>query len=122
MKTAIGTTMVALGVGVVMGSAIIGQTQQPQLVPKLEPVVIQPLPPLPTPRSKAVEKQPKPKAVDKPKYSGPACAEARQGVTMSCLTIRLNAWQYEQKTKEQKAHADGCLTAAERAAIKACFQ
>ena len=115
---------VGLGVAMVVGAAIYGQPQPVELVPKLEPVVVQPLPPLEVPlpkaRPKAVEKQPK--AKPKPKVAGVSCAEARQGVGMSCFMIRANSWRYEQMSPEQKAHADSCLTAAERTAIRACFQ
>ena len=83
MKAAI----VGLGVAAVVGAAIYGQPVQ--LAPKLEPVVVQPLPPLeavplPTPKPKSVEQQPKPKAKPKPKVAtiDPAvCAQIRQGIT-----------------------------------------
>ena len=137
------TAILALGVGVAAAAAIMGgpAMQQPvQLAPKLEPVVAEPLPPLeavplPTPRPKAVEKEINPQAKNikrlgqketakeiTPKVPDISCAEARRGVGMPCFAIRQHSWRYDQLSPKQKAHADGCLTAAERATIKACFQ
>ena len=53
---------------------------------------------------------------------GITCAQARQGVGMPCFMIRANSHHYDRLTSVQKRQADGCLTAAERAAIKACFK
>ena len=80
---------VGLGVAMVVGAAIYGQPVQ--LAPKLEPVVVQPLPPLestvpsvplPIAKPRTVEKQPKPKPKPKVATIDPAvCAQIRQGVS-----------------------------------------
>ncbi len=57
-----------------------------------------------------------------PPSGGITCAQARQGVGMPCFLIRANSHHYDRLTPAQKRQADGCLTAAERAAIKACFK
>ena len=107
--------------------------------PRQERVIIQPLPdmppareiaPAPSPESTValpksrpivVERQPRPKAKPKPVVSPITCAQARRGVGMPCFMIRANAWQYKQLSPAQKRHADNCLSAQEREAIKACF-
>ena len=53
---------------------------------------------------------------------GITCAQARQGVGMPCFMIRANSHHYDRLTPAQKRQADACLSAAERAAIKACFK
>lgn len=57
-----------------------------------------------------------------PSATGFTCAEARQGVGLSCFIIRQNAYRYERLSSADKARADACLTASERASIKACFR
>lgn len=51
-----------------------------------------------------------------------SCADARRGVTMSCFTLRLNAYIYEGYSEKKKAMANACLTADERKRIAGCFQ
>jgi hypothetical protein len=106
---------------------------KPEVAPA-KPVESAPAPPKAQPRSidRAKPKRPKPKVEQAPisgggqalppKSVGITCAEARQGVGMPCVLIRANAYRYERLSPAEKARADACLTAAERAAIKACFR
>ena len=66
----------------------------------------------------------KPRVSDeaRPKIAPISCSDARQGVGMPCFLIRANAYRYEGLSSEQKRQVDSCLTAAERAAILACFR
>ncbi len=106
--------------------------------PRTERIVIEPLPDIPptpqnaqVPRSEAPPKARKPSARAAPERAKPAakpqpapisCSDARQGVGMPCFMIRANAYQYERLSVAEKAKVNSCLTAAERAAIAACFR
>ena len=106
---------------------------EPPLTPYVEPVAVPESWPEP-PKVRAVEQgstnrpksasrattRPHKTAVSSPSTSI-TCAQARQGVGMPCFLIRANAYRYEQLSPAQKRQADACLTAAERAAIRACF-
>lgn len=95
----------------------------------MKPVESAPAPPKAQPRS-AERTKPKPRPKLKVEQaplsgggqSGITCSEARQGVGMPCVLIRANAYRYERLSLAEKARADACLTAAERAAIRACFR
>ena len=104
--------IIGLGVGVVVGSAIMGQ-QPVQLAPKVEPVEVQPLPPievvpLPKARPKAVEQQPKPKP--KPKAAGVSpevCDKIRLGISW------LGKEGMRQKARD-RGHSDARIAATEK--------
>ena len=103
--------IIGLGVGVVVGSAIMGQ-QPVQLAPKIEPVEVAPLPPLevvplPKAKPKAVEQKPKPKKAAG--VSPEVCDQIRQGI----------AWLGKEGMR-QKARARGHTDARILATEKAC--
>jgi outer membrane biosynthesis protein TonB len=74
-------------------------------------------------QSRSIERpKPKPKQVQEaPKPEPLSCADVRRGVGMPCFLIRANSHHYERLSPAQKRQADSCLSASERAAIKACF-
>lgn len=93
--------------------------------PEPAPVVV----PLPQPRDpKPPAAKPKPRrqpmslqpSLPDPDYI--SCAEARRGVHMSCFEIMLGSGTYNGYSDKKKANAQSCLTATERARIKACFE
>lgn len=92
--------------------------------PPPPPVVTEPVP-LPPIRDTRSSSRTRAKAARPlqitPPIADPSCAEARRGVTMPCQDILANAWIYNLYSEAKKAHAQSCLTPAERARIKACF-
>ena len=112
--------IIGLGVGVVVGSAIMGQ-QPTQLAPKVEPVEVQPLAPievapllppeavpLPKAKPKSVEQQPKPKP--KPKAAGVSpevCDKIRLGISW------LGKEGMRQKARD-RGHSDARIAATEK--------
>lgn len=103
-------------------------TQQPAQAPE-RPARLNPAEPKAPAKAKPKTKAPaKPKApapqptvnINDPDYI--SCADARRGVTMSCVELWGGAHVYNAYSKKKKANAQACLTAAERARIKSCFQ
>ena len=110
--------IIGLGVGVVVGSAIMGQ-QPTQLAPKVEPVEVQPLEPLevkpllppeavplPKVKPKAVEQKPKPKKATG--VTPEVCDQIRQGI----------AWLGKEGVRERaraRGHSDARILATEKA-------
>jgi outer membrane biosynthesis protein TonB len=106
----------------------------PQAKAKPEAAPVRPIE-SPKVQPRSVERKPKPRPKPKveqapisgggqalPPRSGITCSEARQGVGMPCFLIRANAYQYERLSSAEKAKANSCLSASERAAIAACFR
>jgi hypothetical protein len=88
--------------------------------PKVHPRTVERVP---TGRPKPARKSAiRPRNAASPGTPGITCAQARQGVGMPCFLIRANAYQYERLSRADKAKADSCLSAAERAVIVACFR